>query len=104
MQGPRFKYGNQERAHADGARPTRSNIPVCLYRKKKGHIISECWELGKKKTRSNPVSTVTKKQTLAPFKQVSKDEEKNPFISEGYVSLENGHDVPISILRDTGAT
>ena len=23
MQGPRFKYGNQERAHADGARPTR---------------------------------------------------------------------------------
>ena len=50
------------------------------------------------------MSTVTKKQTLAPFKQVSKDEEKNPFISEGYVSLENGHDVPISILRDTGAT
>ena len=108
IHGPRFKCANQERAYAVGTRPTRSNIPVCLYCKKKGHIISECWELEKKKTRSSPVSTVcTKHQSPAPFKQVNaltKDDEKNPFISEGYVSLGNGHDVPIYILRDTRAT
>ena len=53
--------------------------------------------LEKKKTRSNPVSTIcTKWQSPAPFKQVNaltKDEEKNPFISEGCVSLGNSHDV-----------
>ena len=46
-------------------------------------------------------------QSPAPFKQVNaltKNEEKNPFISEGCVSLGNSHDVPIYILRDTGAT
>ena len=101
-QGSRFRNGNQEKTH------TRSNIPVCLYCKKRGHIISECWKLEKKKTRSNPVSTIcTKQQSSAPFKQVNtlvEVEGKNPFISEGYVSLRNGHGVPIHILRDTGAT
>ena len=64
--------------------------------------------LGIREEKSNPVSTVcTKHQNPAPFKQVNaltKDEEKNPFISEGYVSLGNGHDVPIYISRDIGAT
>ena len=40
-------------------------------------------------------------QTLEP----TKEEEKNPFISEGYVSLnKDGYAVPIRILRDTGPT
>ena len=107
-QGPRFRNGNQEKTHNDGVRHTRSNIPVCLYCKKRGHIISECWKLEKKKTRSNPVSTIcTKQQSSAAFKQVNtlvETETKNPFISEGYVSLRNGHGVPIQILRDIGAT
>ena len=89
-------------------RHTRSNIPVCLYCKKRGHIISECWELEKKKTRSNPVSIIcTKQQSSAASKQVNtlvEAETENPFISEGYISLINGHGVPIRILRDTGAT
>ena len=107
-QGPRFRHSNQERTHTDGMRHTRSNIPVCLYCKKRGHIISECWELEKKRTRSNPVSTIcTKQQSSAASKQVNtlvEAETKNPFISEGYISLRNGHGVPIRILRDTGAT
>ena len=103
---PRFRYDNPAQTHADGARATRSDIPVCLYC---GHIISDCWELEKKKTRSNPVSTIcAKQQSPVAFKQVNvpaKDEEKNPFISEGYVSLKkDGKAVPIHILRDTEAT
>ena len=72
-------------------------------------ISSECWELERKKTRSNPVSTIcTKQPSPISSDQVIgpvKDEGKNPFVSEGYVSLtENGEAVPIGILRDTGAT
>ena len=109
MQGPRFRYGNSDRHHSEGPRPPRSSVPVCLYCKRKGHIIAECWELEKKKTKANPVSMIcTKSQNPAPVKQIiepTKDEEKNPFISEGYISLnEGGQAVPIRILRDTGAT
>ena len=50
----------------------------------------------------------TKSQNPAPARQIvepTKEEEKNPFISEGYVSLnKGGHAVLIWILRDTGAT
>ena len=102
-------YGNSDRPHSEGLRPPRSSVPVCLYCKRKGHIIAECWDLQKKKTRANPVSVIcTKSQSPAPIRQIvepTKDEEKNPFISESYVSLnEGGHAVPIRILRDTGAT
>ena len=79
-------------------------FPVCLYCKRKGHIIAECWELEKKKTRANPVSICAKLQNPAPPVEPAKEEEKNPFISEGYVSIsKGGHAVPIWILRDTGA-
>ena len=72
-QGPRFTHSNQEKIHTDGVRHARSNIPACLYCKKRGHIISKCWELEKKKTRSNPVSTIcTKQPSSAPSKQVNK--------------------------------
>ena len=44
-----------------------------------------------------------KSQSPAPAVEPAK-EEKNPFISEGYVSIsKGGHAVPIQILRDTGA-
>ena len=106
MQAPRFRYGNADRSHSDGPRPPRSSIPVCLYCKQKGLIIAECWELEKKKTRANPVSMICgKSENPAPAVGSSKEEEKNPFISGGYVSIsKGGHAVPIWILRDTGAT
>ena len=45
-----------------------------------------------------------KSQNPAPAVRPAKKEEKNPFISEGYVSInKGGHAVPIQILRDTGA-
>ena len=72
-QGPCFTHGNQEKIHTDGVQHARSNIPACLYCKKRGHIISGCWELEKKKTRSNPVSTIcTKQPSSVPSKQVNK--------------------------------
>ena len=86
-----------------------SGGPFCNYCKRRGHIMAECWELKQRKTRANPMSMIcTKSQNPAPVRQIvkrTKDEEKNPFISEGYVSLNEGvHAVPIWILRDTGAT
>ena len=45
-----------------------------------------------------------KSQNPAPAVEPAKEEEKNSFISEGYVSIsKGGHAVPIRILRDTGA-
>ena len=45
-----------------------------------------------------------KSQHPAPPVEPAKEEEKNPFISEGYVSTsKGGNAVPIRILRDTGA-
>ena len=49
-----------------------------------------------------------KSQNPAPVRQIvepAKEKEKNPFISEGYVSLnKGGHAVSIQNLRDTRAT
>ena len=49
-----------------------------------------------------------KSQNPAPVRQTveqAKEKEKNPFISEGYVSLnKGGHVVSIQNLRDTRAT
>ena len=45
-----------------------------------------------------------KSQNPAPAVGLAKEEEKNPFISQGYVSIsKGGHAVPIQILGDTGA-
>ena len=89
--------------------------PVCNYCKRRGHILSECWALEKKKVH-NPVMTVIReKQPLPHAKHQSQPEdqvmpgmsleEEHPFISEGFVSLtEKDEQIPIKILRDTGAS
>ena len=78
MQAPRFRYSKANRSHSDGPRPPRSSVPICLYCKRKGQIIAECWELEKKK-RVNPVLMVcAKSQNPSP---AVGEEEKNPFIS-----------------------
>ena len=102
---------------ADGQRPRQSRNgsggPICNYCKRRGHVISECWSLERK--RNNPsgdlmVSTVNPPTTCSvpPVEnsnETSSSTDYHPFVSEGYVSLsENGETVLVKILRDTGAT
>ena len=87
---------------------------VCNYCKRRGHVLSECWALEKKKA-NNPVMTVIREKQPLPAKHRSqlKDqvkpgmslEEEHPFVSEGFVSLtEEDEKIPIKILRDIGAS
>ena len=107
--GQRLRSGNVERYHNNSGRQ-RSNVPVCFYCKRKGHIMSECWELEKKKAKPNAVVNVKRGGDNLMTDQSATTEtaggkEVNPFISVGHVSLTAGADpVPIHILRDTGAT
>ena len=102
---------------ADGQRPRQSRGgsggPICNYCKRRGHVISECWTLERK--RNNPsgdllVSTVNSPVTrnVPPVKNSDESlssTDYHPFVSEGYVSLsEDGETVAVKILRDTGAT
>ena len=79
---------------------------VSIVRKCKGHIMSECWELEKKKVKSNAFVNVKRDGDNLVTDQSSATEtgdgnEVNPFISEGHVSLTAGADpMPIRILRD----
>ena len=79
-------------------------VPVCFYCKRKGHVMSECWELEKKKAKSNAFVNVKRDGDNLVTDQSSTTEtaggnEANPFISEDHVSLTAGADpVPIRIL------
>ena len=97
-------------------RKPRSFAPVCHYCKKSGHIMSDCWLLKKKKQNdATPNAFVSSKSnwrsipdssesSICPNKSEIREEFK-PFVSDGFVSLdENSNQVPIKILRDTGAT
>lgn len=97
--------------------------PTCNYCKKPGHVMSECFSLKRKKEKETLPNALVKSYTRTPHtekgpfgsscpieakKAVMSDglrEEFLPFVSEGFVSLnENSAPVPISILRDTGAS
>ena len=50
-----------------GLRSQRCSVapgPVCNYCKQKGHVLSECWALEKKKA-NNPIMTVSKEKQLS---------------------------------------
>ena len=98
-------------------RKPRSFAPVCHYCKKPGHVMSDCWLLKKRREkeatpnafvssksnwRSNPNRT---ESSIGLDKSEIIREEFKPFVSAGFVSLESSSSqVPIKILRDTGAT
>ena len=98
-------------------RKPRSFAPVCHYCKKPGHVMSDCWLLKKRREKeATPNAFVSSKSNwrsnpnrAAPSIGLDKSEiireEFKPFVSEGFVSLESSScQVPIQILRDTGAT
>ena len=98
-------------------RKPRSFAPVCHYCKKPGHVMSDCWLLKKRTEKdSMPNAFVSSKSnwhsnpnraecsTGLDKSEIIRDEFK-PFVSEGFISLEgSSSQVPIKILRDTGAT
>ena len=101
-----------------GLRSQRRSVapgPVCSYCKRKGHVLSECWALERKKA-NNPVMIVSeKKQPLLHANQQCQlegrvmpevsPEVEHPFVSKGFVSLTEGDPpVPVKILRDAGAS
>ena len=93
----------------------RSFVPVCHYYKKPGHVVSDCWLLKKRiekeatpnafvSSKSNWHSNPNRTETsISLDKSEIIREEFKP--SEGFVSLKSSSSqVPIKILRDTGAT
>ena len=98
-------------------RKPRSFAPVCHYCKKPGHVMSDCWLLKKiREKEATPNAFVSSKSnwhtnpnraesiTGLDKSEIIREEFK-PFVSEGLVSLESSSSqVPIKILRDTGAT
>ena len=98
-------------------RKPRSFAPVCHYCKKPGHVMSDCWLLKKRREKeATPHAFVSSKSnwrsnsnraeysTGLDKSEIIREEFK-PFVSEGFVSLESSSSqVPIKILRDTGAT
>ena len=98
-------------------RKARSFAPVCHYCKKPGHVMSDCWLLKKRREKeATPNAFVSSKSdwrsnpnraesSIGLDKSEIIREEFKPFVSEGFVSLESSSSqVPIKILRDTGAT
>ena len=99
-----------------GKKPTKSFIPTCGHCGKRGHVMSDCWSLKRKKeNQASPNAFISCKPNCLVPKEVDNGEasakteeirpEFQPFISEGSVSIDKlSGSVPIMILRDTGAT
>ena len=93
----------------------RSFASVCHHCKKPGHVMSDRWLLQKRRekeatlfvsSKSNWRSNFNRTETSIGFdKSEIIREEYKPFVSEGFVYLESSYsEVPIKILRDSGAT
>ena len=90
-----------------GLRRSTPGGPICNYCKRRGHVISECRTLEKRKNNPTGNSVVrTVREGLPPPGPTQEDMSNyHPFVSEGYVSLSKGGEaVAVKILRDTGAT
>ena len=91
----------------EGSKSSKSSVPVCFYCKKKDHVMADCWKREKKNVRLNSLAVPHHVQPTSGSGNVplSSERQFNPFVSEGTVSLSrDGKQVPIIILRDTGAT
>jgi len=104
---PASTRSSSSKSQHEGHKPSRSNVPVCFYCKKKGHVMAECWKREKKHVQPNSLAVPHLVQPTSGLEIVLSSPESpfNPFISKGSVSLsEDGEQIPNTILRDTGAT
>ena len=83
-----------------------SGGPICNYCKRRGHVISECRTLEKRRNHPTGHSLVQAVNRPSPPSPKPQDlDSYHPFVSEGRVSLPEGGDtMAVKILRDTGAT
>ena len=95
-----------------------NSAPLCGYCKKRGHLLSECFKLKRKReldklqpsacfAKRDDKSLLQSTPDFQDFKPSTSDfmEDYKPFMSQGFVSLnDSGTDIPIKILRDTGAS
>ena len=93
-----------------GKKPTKSFIPTCGHCGKRGHVMSDCWSLKRKKENQASLNAfVLCKPNCLVLKEVDNSEasakteeirpEFQPFISEGSVSIDKlSGSVPIMIL------
>ena len=89
-------------------RKPKSFAPVCHYCKKPGYVMSDCWSTPNAfvSSKSNWCSNSNRTESCIGLdKSEIVREEFKPFVSDGFVSLvSSSSQVPIKILRDTGAT
>ena len=77
---------------------------VCVYCKRQGHLLSECWALEKKDKKKGNTLVTTSGHSSRKVAAKTPDTFK-PFISQGSVSIdENGVEKSKQILCDTGAS
>lgn len=89
---------------------TRSkNVLTCSYCRKKGHLMSECWNRErdeKRKTSPNACAAVKQNSGEKVHAISAEQNQFEPYITEGYVSVskEDKNPTKVRILRDTGAS
>ena len=113
---PSNAYGSGQSTPGDRMGSANANSPwlpagpTCFYCKKRGHIMSECRALEKKnkKTTSNALVVSSLSPPInakSEFEAEDFPKEYLPFLSQGFVSFVGSSDeVPIVVLRDTGAS
>ena len=110
---PAQSVSNVKSSIPDHRKSNVHSIPVCAYCKRKGHLISDCWLLEKKKAKPSAFITKTQMPCSNSDFSISKnlkcpevELEFKPFVTEGFISVagSNYPPTPIKILRDTGAS
>ena len=115
---------NPKRNDNQGQSKDKPTGPVCYYCKKPGHLMSDCYTIKRRQEKQAKPNALVHSHKGTPFVETvtpqffspsSKEEtgdlsdsvreEYLPFVSKGFVSTQGDADpVPITILRDTGAT
>ena len=94
----------------DGSGSSGSRERDCYYCHEKGHMIASCPTLKRKENSSSvkPKTVGFIKSIPPPLSPIDEEREEcfGPFLTKGSVSLtdQDGDQVPITILRDTGAS
>ena len=117
--GPSKKQPDSNRNKSDNVNTNRVdfNVPTCGHCGKRGHVMSNCFKLARKReqegvTSSNELAILERPPQEIVYNQIPENsdkikEEYLPFVSEGFVSIcgdSQQQPVKIKMLRDTGAT
>ena len=87
--------------------PVETEQRFCNYCKNSGHLKSECFKLKRRQEKSVGLVATARQDSLS-LKPVGTALVKapstyEPFLTDGIISVADGHSAPVRILRDTGA-